>query len=206
MVCLTECIAYRSRYPLLRRDLFFNDHLRVEEQDRANDHAKDHLAEHFEDAPQPFFIFLEHLDVVVQEADEAHPYRGDHEQLDVHIVESGKKQGGNENGREDEETAHGRCPGLFLLPLESEVPNGLAHLQLVQKSDDAFPEQKRDQQGGDHRQGGAEGDVLKHSGTRNVILCLQILKESVEHQAVEFSCSVSTSRSLNGCRCPSISW
>ena len=132
MVCFIKGIAHRTGYPLFDRDLFFDHHLWVEEQDSADDDTKDHLAEHFEDAPQSLFILLEYLDVVVQESDEAHPYRGDHEQLDVHIVQLGKEQGGNENGREDEEPAHGRCPGFFLLSFESEVPNGLTHLQFVQ--------------------------------------------------------------------------
>ncbi len=68
--------------------VFADDYLRAEVESEPHDEPQAHLPDDFELAVQPFFVFLEYLDVIVCKAQRAQPYCCDKHQHHIDIVQS----------------------------------------------------------------------------------------------------------------------
>ena len=93
---------------------------------------------------EALLLMLEHLDVVVQEADAAAPYRGDYQQYGVDAVQTADQQDGAQQRHEDDEAAHSGGAFLLHLAFEAEVAYALADLVLLQPAYDAAAREECD--------------------------------------------------------------
>src|SRR6478672_685389 len=69
------------------------------------------------------------------------------------------KQGRNHNRDGDEQAAHGRRTGLFLVSLRALLANVLTDLKLAQGADHQWDEDQAGKQGGEAGKGRAESEI-----------------------------------------------
>ena len=139
---------------------------------------------------------LEHLDVVVGEADGPAPERGHDEQQGVDAVEAADEQGGAQHGRDDDQAAHRGGAFLLHLAFETEVADVFADLFLAEQLDHLAAGEVGDQHtehGGEH---GAEGQEVEQSGTGDVDpQLLEPVKKVIQHDSRVLKVSSTISRS-----------
>ena len=156
-------------------------HMVVEVQDQAHNHTQPYLPHNLEPPLQAFLVLFEHLDVIIQKADQSEPYRADNQQDDVHIVEPCEEQHRQQDCTDDDEAAHGGCAFFLHLPLQTQVADGLADLQPPQVINEAFAINRPHRHGDDQGDAGAERQVAKYSGPRQAELPVQVFKQVIKH-------------------------
>ena len=180
-------------------------HVGMPPHDGADDDAHADLADDLEAACESFFVFLEDLDVVVDEADGAQPHRYEQHHLGVDVGQVGKQQRRNQDGREDDEAAHGRGALLVHLAFQPEVAHDFTYLLELQPFDDALAKEDANDQRRDQAHARAERDVLEQACAGHVHHGIEVGEEVVQHQA-GLKAFRSSSRSSKSWRTPLISW
>jgi hypothetical protein len=131
------------------------------EEDAEKDAEQD-LAHELLATDQSLGLALDDLQVVVEEAEDAHPDRGQQQEVDVGIPQIGPEQRRDHRGGQDDEPAHRRRAGFRAVPLGALLADHLAGLDLAHLADDPGPDQKREEQRRDRRVGGPERQVAEH--------------------------------------------
>ena len=116
-------------------DLLFHGNVGVKGQHGGNYGTQADLTDYLKNAPKALLVFAKYLDVVVGESDGTHPNGREQQQLNVDVAQVGDQQNRNNNGCQNNESAHGRGAGLTELALETKVANAFTHLQLAQYLD-----------------------------------------------------------------------
>ena len=104
---------------------------------------------------------LDDLDVVVGKADGAEGERGEDGDPDEGIGGVGPEHGGQQDGDDDEDAAHGGRARLLLVRLGPVFADVLADLELTQLLNDVGPDEQGDQQRGERGEGGAEREIAE---------------------------------------------
>ena len=120
------------------------------------------LRAHFVAGQQAVVGVTRDLQVVVREPDRAERGRRQDRDPDVHVGQVRPEQRGQQGGRQDEQTAHGRRTRLRAVRRRPLVPNHLTDLELAKRANQPGPEQQADGQGRQARGGGAKRDVTGH--------------------------------------------
>ena len=132
----------------LHLDVLADDGLVAQVEREAHDDAKTHLTDDLELAMQTLLVALEHLDVVVGKAEAAQPHGGDEHKDHVDVVELAQQETGDEDGRQDDDTAHGG--DAYLLHAEgvdAGVALRLGDLLALEQVDEVLTEHGGHQQG-----------------------------------------------------------
>ena len=135
-------------------------------------------------AGQAQIAAMHHLGVVVGESDGRERAGGKHGNPHEAIAQIGPQQRGNDDRDDDQQSAHGRRAGFFLMSLRAFFANVLSDLKFAQAADDQRTHDQRGEQRGKAGECRAERDVAKDAERRNVMLQLD------EQQPVEQSASV----------------
>ena len=104
---------------------------------------------------------VDDLDVVVGETDGAEGERGTDGDPDEGIGGVGPEHGGQQNGDDDEDAAHGGRAGFFLVRLRAVFADVLADLEFAQLLDDVGADEECDQQRGKRGKDGAKSEVAE---------------------------------------------
>ena len=176
------------------RDLLAHDDLGREPHRRADDDPESHLPDDLEPPLEALLVVAEHLDVVVQPADEPQPHGRDEHQLHVDVVQAPDEQHRHQNGHQDDDPAHRRGALLLELPLESEVADLLADLLAPQEVDHPASEDDDDQQRKDDGCRRAERNVLEHARAGQVVGLVEVFEKMVKHEFVSAECFFSSGK------------
>ena len=80
------------------------------------------------------------------EAQQTQPNRRENHQENVDVAQFAKQEYRDENGGDDDESAHCGGAGFLVLPLQSQVSDAFADLFLFQEFNEIFPEKDGDNQ------------------------------------------------------------
>ena len=127
---------------------------------------------------------VRHFGVVVGKSDGREGACGKDRNPHEAIAQIGPEQGRDHNRNRDQQAAHGRRPGFFLMRLRTFFANELSDLKFAQASDDQRAHDERGKQRSQAGECGAERQVAKDAERREVVLQLEI------QQPVEQSASV----------------
>ena len=95
---------------------FLTDHgIGMEIHSRAHQNTEDNLSDQLLSRRKTFLVLFENLDVIIRKAEHSQPNRGEQHQNDIDIGDIAEQQSWNQNGRDDDETAHSRRTRLFVL-------------------------------------------------------------------------------------------
>ena len=146
------------------------------------------------------------LEVVVHPANAAKGQGDQQHRPYIAVAKLAPHQGGEENDDQDQRAAHGRGAGLAEMAFRTVAAHRLANLVAVEAVDHPGAYEQRQRQRRHHADHGAEGQVLKDSEAADELG--QIIGKPKQHQAPPSGKPMAwrtASRSLNGCRRPSIS-
>jgi len=101
------------------------------------------------------------LQDIVTKADHTESQHHKEGKRDVQVSNIGKEEGRDEEGKDDQRPPHGWGPGLGRMGRRSILPDRLSYLHLRQVPDQVGPNEKRDQEGHQARQGCTKGDVAQ---------------------------------------------
>ena len=118
--------------------------------------------------------------IVVEEPDQSHPQRRGDGDDDVAAVESRPQQRGNHGRQNDDQAAHRRGAALAVMARGTLRAHDLSDPVLAQLRDDLGPDDEREQERGDGRTRGAEGDVVEE--IENDVLPCERREQMIEHQ------------------------
>ncbi len=135
---------------------------------RAHERSHRELREELLARAEAEALLLDHLQVVVGEADRPEKESGADEDPDVLVGEVGPEEGGDEDPGEDQHPAHGRRPRLGLVGLRPLLADVLADLQAAQALDHPRPQHQHQEERGQARHRGAEGDVADDVQARDL--------------------------------------
>ena len=119
----------------------------------------------------PSLFFLEYLDVIIQESDQTQPDGGHQHQNDIDVGEIGKKQNRDHDGGQDNDPTHGGG-SLFLMPVLP-VPGPEPILRSVSGEEYLMirlPMIMEITREVITAKAGPEGEVLEHTGSREIKL------------------------------------
>ena len=105
---------------------------------------------------------MHHLAPVVGPADGAETERDQQHDPDKAVAQVSPQQRGNGNGQQHQHAAHGWRAALAQVRLHGVFADRLADFERRQTPDHERPGDQADQQGGQRRHHGPEGQVLKH--------------------------------------------
>ena len=160
-------------------ELLLDDDLRTEPHRAAHDNAESDLTDDLVPAAETFLPLAEHLDVVVQKADQPQPYGRDDHQLRIDVRQIAQQEDRNQNRQQNDQTAHRRRAPFLKLPLEAEIAHFLADLSALQQADDLPAENHADRQRQNDRHRRAERQREKHPHAGNVEMLRKILDQMV---------------------------
>ena len=118
-------------------DFLSYDNVVVEAHRQTDYTAQHYLQNELSSFAHAFLVVLEHLYIIIGETDSAAPYSGENQQLSIYVGQVAEKQGGHQDGKQDDDTAHSRGALLLHLTFESEIANRLANLLFLKPSDDS---------------------------------------------------------------------
>ena len=124
------------------------EHSELREHDERNGDAGsgERLPEQLGACREAEIAALDDLDVVVGETDGAESERGKDGDPDKGVGRIGPEYGGQQNGDDDEHSAHGGSAGFLLVRLRAVFADVLADLEFAQLLDDVGADEHRDQQ------------------------------------------------------------
>jgi len=102
------------------------------------------------------FSIVDYLLVIVGESDCGIGNGGKHNDPDEAVAEVGPEQRGHDHGNRDQQPAHRRCAGLFLVGFRSLFANELTDLELLQAANDDRPDDEAGKKSGQAGEGCAE--------------------------------------------------
>ena len=169
---------------------------RADADGEGDEQAQAELEDELAPLAHAFLVVLEHLDVVVGEADGAAPERGADEQQGVDAVKPADQQGGAQQRGDDDQAAHRGRALLLHLSFQAEVADLFADLRTLQLADDGAAGEEGDQHADHGREHGAEGEVVEQTCAGDVQAeVLQPFYKVVQHDSRVLKVSSTISRS-----------
>ncbi|MDT4845800.1 hypothetical protein FQZ97_797980 [compost metagenome] len=104
------------------------------------------MPDHFKLTFQALFVLFEYFNVIIQEADNAEPYRTDQHHDDIYIANTCKQQRWYEYTGNNDQATHCRRTFFGGLPIQSQLTDGFSDLLLLQKLDHLLPVDHRNDQ------------------------------------------------------------
>ena len=133
---------------------------RTETEREADDETQRDLSADLDPSVETVFVLAEGLDIVVGETECAHEKRGDEHQDHIDVRQFAEQQTRDEDGGDDDESAHGRHTFLgHIEGVDGGVTLGLGDVTALHEVDEGVAEPDADAEGDDARGDGAEGDV-----------------------------------------------
>ena len=139
---------------------------RTETEGESDDESEGDLAGNLDPAVESVFVLTEGLDIVVGEAECAHEEGGDEHEDHVYVRQFAEQKAGQEDGGDDDESAHGRH--TFLRHIEGVgflVALGLGDVVALHEVDEGVAEPDGGDEGDDAGGNGAERDIGEQTGT-----------------------------------------
>jgi len=118
----------------------------MEREQEAYAQTQHHLPEHLELSGHARFVFLEHFDIVVDEAYQAQPKSGDKHCDHIDIVQLGQQQCGQHYGCQYQQPSHGGGALFFFLSFKTKAANRLAYRLAANETDKGFAAKQHYQQ------------------------------------------------------------
>src|ERR1700733_3189682 len=117
---------------------------------------------------------MHYFQVVICKADRREGERGKDGDPNEWIAEIGPEQGGDKDGDGDQQAAHGRSAGFFLMRLRALLANVLVNLKIAQTLNDDRADNQSGEERGEAREGSAKRQIAEDAKGRKVMVKLQI--------------------------------
>src|SRR5437867_2021788 len=128
--------------------------------------------------------FLFELEVVIPEADRAHPRHADHCDQDVAVVQACPEESAGESRPENDESAHRRSSSLLLMCVGRSFANNLVQPHTPQPPHDSWADNPGKENRAYRRACGAKSYPLKQSQKPEVRQSYEWNEQIVQHYAV----------------------
>ena len=112
---------------------------------------------------------VHHLGVVIGKANRGVRAGGEHRNPHEAVAQIGPQQGWNHNGDGNQQAAHSRSAGLFLMRLGTFFADVLADLKFTQAADDQRPDHQSGEQRGQAGKRSAESQITENPERRKVM-------------------------------------
>jgi hypothetical protein len=139
---------------------------------KSDHYAGGDLQSKFGAAGESEIAAVRDLRIVVGESDGSKSTGGEDGDPDKSITEVRPKQRGDNDGDDDQETAHRRRTRFFLMCLRPFFADVLADLEITKPADDQRAYDERGEQSGEAGKGSAKSDVPKNTEGCDVVLQL----------------------------------
>ena len=172
--------------------LFPDDDVVAGPDGEPDDQAQQDLGKQLAVFAHSFLVVLEHLDIVVGEAQRSAPKGAEQEQEHIYIGEVAEEQHGRKDGQDDDHAAHGGGAFFLNLALETQVADCLANLFAPEQGNDFLAHEQGEQHGGGAGQERPEGQIV-HQALPGDVICFQQLEQVVYHSVSKTSFTISLS-------------
>ena len=151
----------------------FSAMLQGDQCDGNHDAGSDLIAE-FGARGEAEIAAMNDFEIIVGKSDGREGERGEDGDPDERIAEVGPEQCGHENRDGDQQAAHGRSAGFFLVRLRTLFADVLADLKIAQTLNHDRPDDQSGEKRGEAGEGSAKSQIAENAEWRKIMVELQV--------------------------------